>query len=118
MIGVYDSGIGGLSILRALRTELPEQDFIYLADSGHGPYGERERDHVIDRAQRVTAHLVGRGVEALVVACNTATAAAIEQLRDQWPWWWPATRPPQRPLSSCATNGPGGGLQHGHRSGH
>ena len=85
MIGVYDSGIGGLSILRALRAELPEQDFIYLADSGHGPYGERERDHVIERAQRVTAHLVGRGVEALVVACNTATAAAIEQLRHQYP---------------------------------
>ena len=85
MIGVYDSGIGGLSILRALRAELPEQDFIYLADSGHGPYGERERDHVIERAQRVTAYLVERGVQALVVACNTATAAAIEQLREQYP---------------------------------
>jgi glutamate racemase len=85
VIGVYDSGIGGLSILRALRAELPEQDFIYLADSGHGPYGERERDHVIERARRVTAYLVGRGVEALVVACNTATAAAIEQLREQYP---------------------------------
>jgi glutamate racemase len=85
MIGVYDSGIGGLSILGALRAELPEQDFIYLADSGHGPYGERELDHVIERAQRVTAYLVERGVEALVVACNTATAAAIEQLREQYP---------------------------------
>lgn len=85
MIGVYDSGIGGLSILRALRAELPEQDFLYLADSGHGPYGERERAHVIERARRVTAHLVERGAQALVVACNSATAAAIEQLRDQYP---------------------------------
>jgi glutamate racemase len=85
VIGVYDSGIGGLSILRALRAELPEQDFIYLADSGHGPYGERELDHVIERAQRVTAYLVEQGVQALVVACNTATAAAIEQLRGQYP---------------------------------
>jgi glutamate racemase len=85
VIGVYDSGIGGLSILRALRAELPEQDFLYLADSGHGPYGERDRDHVIGRAQRVTAHLVERGAQALVVACNSATAAAIEQLRGQYP---------------------------------
>ena len=85
MIGVYDSGIGGLSILQALRRELPEQDFIYLADSGHGPYGERETDHVLARARRITEHLRGRGVQALVVACNTATAAAIEHLRSEHP---------------------------------
>ena len=85
MIGVYDSGIGGLSILQALRRELPEQDFIYLADSGHGPYGERETDHVLERARRITEHLRGRGVQALVVACNTATAAAIEHLRSEHP---------------------------------
>ncbi len=85
MIGVYDSGIGGLSILQALRQELPEQDFIYLADSGHGPYGEREPEHVIRRAHRVTDHLRGRGIQALVVACNTATAAAIEHLRGAYP---------------------------------
>ena len=85
MIGVYDSGIGGLSILQALRRELPEQDFIYLADSGHGPYGERQTDHVVERARRITEHLRGRGVQALVVACNTATAAAIEHLRSEHP---------------------------------
>ena len=85
MIGVYDSGIGGLSILQALRRELPEQDFIYLADSGHGPYGERAADHVIARARHITEHLRRRGVQALVVACNTATAAAIEHLRNAHP---------------------------------
>jgi glutamate racemase len=85
VIGVYDSGIGGLSILQALRRELPEQDFIYLADSGHGPYGERQTDHVVERARRITEHLRGRGVQALVVACNTATAAAIEHLRSEHP---------------------------------
>ena len=85
MIGVYDSGIGGLSILRALRAELPEQDFIYLADSGHAPYGERESEHVLHRARRVSGHLLGRGIEALVVACNTATAVAIEALRQEHP---------------------------------
>lgn len=85
MIGVYDSGIGGLSVLQALRAEMPGEDVIYLADSGHGPYGERERDHVLRRARRVTAYMFERGVQALVVACNTATAAAIEELRSEHP---------------------------------
>jgi glutamate racemase len=85
LIGVYDSGIGGLSVLRALRAQLPGHDMIYLADSGHAPYGERERDHVLQRARRVTAYLLERGINALVVACNTATAAAIEELRSEHP---------------------------------
>jgi glutamate racemase len=85
VIGVYDSGIGGLSVLRALREQLPGQDMIYLADSGHGPYGERESEHVRRRARRITAHLRQRRIDALVVACNTATAAAIEELRSEHP---------------------------------
>lgn len=85
VIGVYDSGIGGLSVLRALQALMPQQDYVYLADSGHGPYGERDSDHVLARAQRVTHWLVERGIDALVVACNTATAVAIEALRGQHP---------------------------------
>ena len=85
VIGVYDSGIGGLSVLRALREQLPGQDMIYLADSGHSPYGERESAHVLRRARRITAHLRERRIDALVVACNTATAAAIEELRSEHP---------------------------------
>jgi glutamate racemase len=85
VIGVYDSGIGGLSVLRALRAECPSQDLLYLADSGHGPYGERDQAHVMVRAERVTAYLIGRGIDALVVACNSATAAAIEELRAEHP---------------------------------
>lgn len=85
VIGVYDSGIGGLSVLRALREQLAGQDMIYLADSGHGPYGERESEHVRRRARRITAHLRQRRIDALVVACNTATAAAIEELRSEHP---------------------------------
>ncbi len=85
MIGVFDSGLGGLSVLRALRAELPGQDFIYVADSGHAPYGERDAAHVQARARAVSAYLVGRGVQALVVACNTATAAAIHLLRAEHP---------------------------------
>jgi len=85
VIGVYDSGVGGLSVLRSLIALMPDRPYIYVADSGHGPYGERESAHVIERAERVTDWLVGRGIEALVVACNTATAVAVEQLRAAHP---------------------------------
>ena len=85
-VGVFDSGIGGLSVLRALRAELPHQSFIYVADSGHAPYGEREPGHVIERSQAITRHLIQKhDIQALVVACNTATAAAIGLLRQQHP---------------------------------
>lgn len=85
-VGVFDSGIGGLSVLRALRAELPHQSFVYVADSAHAPYGEREPGHVIERAQALTRHLIqAHDIQALVVACNTATAAAISLLRQQHP---------------------------------
>jgi len=85
-IGVFDSGIGGLSILQALRDELPHEHYVYVADSAHAPYGEREAAHVIERSLAITGCLVQRhGIKLLVVACNTATAAAIETLRQQWP---------------------------------
>ena len=85
LIGVFDSGIGGLSILQALRAELPNENFIYIADSGHAPYGERDNVHVLARSRAATAYLVRQGVQALVIACNTATAAAIDALRAEHP---------------------------------
>lgn len=85
-IGVFDSGIGGLSVLQALHAELPHQRYVYLADSGHAPYGEREPQHVIDRTMAAAEHLIVRhGIQALVVACNTATAIAIHLLRAEYP---------------------------------
>lgn len=85
-IGVFDSGVGGLSILKALRAELPAEDFVYLADSGHAPYGERTDGYVIDRARAIVSKLRDKhGVKALVVACNTATAAAIHLVRAEHP---------------------------------
>lgn len=81
-IGVFDSGVGGLSVLRALRAELPHERFVYVADSGHAPYGERDDTHVIARSHAIAGHLTANhGIKALVVACNTATAAAIHELR-------------------------------------
>ena len=84
-IGIFDSGIGGLSVLNALRSELPHEDFTYISDSGHSPYGERDDAHVIERSLTITAYLAKQNVKALVVACNTATAAAIDVLRARYP---------------------------------
>ncbi|MBC7437839.1 MAG: glutamate racemase [Bdellovibrionales bacterium] len=84
-ICVFDSGVGGLSILRSLRAELPHEDFIYLADSAHAPYGERDDAHVISRARALTQASLDRGAKLVVVACNTATAAAIHLLRAEHP---------------------------------
>lgn len=86
MIGVFDSGVGGLSVLRALRAELPREDFVYLADSGFAPYGERGDDYVITRTRTVVERLLqDRQVKAVVIACNTATAAAIHLMRMEYP---------------------------------
>jgi glutamate racemase len=85
-IGVFDSGVGGLSVLRALRAELPHERFVYLADSAHAPYGERGDRYVGERTHAVTHYLRQQHVvKALVVACNTATAAAIHEVRSQHP---------------------------------
>ena len=85
-IGIFDSGVGGLSILSALRSVLPHENFIYFADNANAPYGERDEVFVQQRCEAITKELVEqRGIKALVVACNTATAAAIQQLRDTWP---------------------------------
>lgn len=85
-IGVFDSGVGGLSVLRALRAELPNERFVYLADSAHAPYGERGDAFVAARTLTIANHLVTQHqIKALVVACNTATAAAIEAVRARHP---------------------------------
>jgi glutamate racemase len=84
-IGVFDSGVGGLSVLKALRAELPHENFIYIADSAHAPYVERDDAYVTARSRAVVAHLVSQHIKALVIACNTATAAAIDLLRAEYP---------------------------------
>src|SRR5207237_5668355 len=83
-IGVFDSGVGGLSVLREIRQLLPSEDLIYVADSAHCPYGAKSPDAIRERAGAITALLRGLGVKAIVVACNTATAAAIDHLRRQF----------------------------------
>jgi glutamate racemase len=85
-IGVFDSGIGGLSVLQALQSALPHEHFVYLADNAHAPYGEKTDLYVRQRTHAITEHLLAQHqIKALVVACNTATAAAIHELRTRHP---------------------------------
>lgn len=78
---MFDSGIGGLSVLRALRAHWPQAELHYVADSAHAPYGERDDMFIAERALRIGAHLRRAGADAIVVACNTATAVAVTPLR-------------------------------------
>lgn len=82
-IGVFDSGVGGLSVLRHLRAALPFEDFLYVADSAHAPYGALSAQAICARTFRIADFLVERGAKMLVVACNTATAAAVTELRQR-----------------------------------
>lgn len=84
-IGVFDSGLGGLSVLRSLRDRLPGEAFIYLGDVARLPYGTKSSEVVKKYAMGCVNFLVARGVKAVVVACNTATASALEYLQSQLP---------------------------------
>lgn len=82
-IGVFDSGVGGLSITKCIAAQLPHENIIYIADSLHAPYGEKSVDFIIQRVNTIAKLLIAKGVKAIVIACNTATVNAIEQLRAQ-----------------------------------
>ena len=84
VIGLFDSGSGGLSVLREIRKVLPSGRFIYYADNAHCPYGEKSAAYIQDRARAITRLLLDKGAEAVVVACNTATGAAIATLREEF----------------------------------
>ncbi len=83
-IGVFDSGIGGLSVLTQIRRLLPAESLLYVADNGHLPYGNKPADYVIARSLAITRFLTEQGAKAIVVACNTATAVAVAELRRQF----------------------------------
>lgn len=84
-IGVFDSGVGGLSVLRAIRALLPSESIIYLGDQAHVPYGSRSLEEVRAFSEGITRFLLGRGAKLIVVACNTASAAALQFLRSTFP---------------------------------
>lgn len=84
-IGVFDSGVGGLSVLRAIRELLPNEHVLYLADQAHIPYGPRQKAHIRDLSFAITDFLLAQGAKLIVVACNTASAAALHDLRARYP---------------------------------
>lgn len=83
-IGIFDSGVGGLSIARGIRGLLPAEDVLYIADSRHAPYGDKSHDFILARSMALTAYLVEQGAKAVVVACNTVTLATIRALRERF----------------------------------
>jgi glutamate racemase len=84
-IGVFDSGIGGLSVLRHLQSTLPHESFVYFADSAYAPYGDKTEQEIIERSFKIVDFLLQQSCKAIVIACNTATAAAVAQLRQHYP---------------------------------
>ncbi|WP_044873511.1 glutamate racemase [Pseudomonas sp. LFM046] len=84
-VGVFDSGVGGLSVLREIRGLLPSESLLYVADSGHVPYGEKSADFIRERSHHIAEFLLDQGAKALVLACNTATVAAVADLRERYP---------------------------------
>jgi glutamate racemase len=104
-IGVFDSGVGGLSVLRNIRTELPSEDLLYVADSAHAPYGDRPDAFIQERASALVTFLLTRGVKAIVVACNTATAAAVSTLRERYTLPIVAMEPAVKPAAEQTRSG-------------
>lgn len=104
-IGVFDSGLGGLSVLRDIRALLPHEDLVYVADSGAAPYGDRPGEFIESRAAAMTEFLVGHGVKAMVVACNTATAVAVRALRERFAIPIIAIEPAVKPAAAMSKSG-------------
>lgn len=104
-IGVFDSGVGGISVLREIRRELPHEDLLYLADSAHAPYGAKSAEYIIGRSLACARFLGDHGAKAVVVACNTATAAAVTELRHQFDLPVIAMEPAVKPAVAQSRNG-------------
>ena len=105
MIGIFDSGVGGLSVFREIHKILPAERFIYYSDNAHCPYGEKSREYIIDRARAITSFMIGQGAEIIVVACNTATAAAISTLREEFPIPFIGMEPAVKPAAQATRTG-------------
>ena len=105
MIGIFDSGIGGLSVFREIRKLLPEEKYVYFSDNAHCPYGEKSKEYIIDRARHITDFLISQGADIIVVACNTATAAAIKTLRAEYPISFIGMEPAIKPAAASTKTG-------------
>ena len=105
MIGLFDSGVGGLSVWREMVKVLPNERYLYVSDSGHCPYGPKSKEEIIARAVAITDFLISHGAEIIVVACNTATAAAIEYLRRHYSIPFVGMEPAVKPAALSTRTG-------------
>ena len=105
MIGIFDSGVGGLSVYREIRKILPQERYIYYSDSAHCPYGDKSKEYIIDRARKITDFMIAEGADVIVVACNTATAAAIRTLREEYQIPFIGMEPAIKPAASITKTG-------------
>lgn len=105
MIGIFDSGTGGLSVFKEIRKLLPEERYIYYSDNAHCPYGEKSREYIIERSREITRFLLDKGCDIIVVACNTATAAAIAVLREEFPVRFIGMEPAVKPAVKSTRTG-------------
>jgi glutamate racemase len=104
-IGVFDSGVGGISVLKHIRAAMPSEHLLYVADSKFAPYGSRTPEFIRERADAIAQFLMERGAKALVVACNTATAAAAEYLRGRYSIPIIAMEPAVKPAAQATKTG-------------
>ena len=104
-IGVFDSGVGGISVLKHIHTLLPNEDLMYVADSKFAPYGNKTPEFIQERALWITDFLIGKGAKALVVACNTATAAAVDLLRQTYHLPIIGMEPAVKPAAAASKTG-------------
>ncbi len=105
MIGMFDSGSGGLSVLREIIRLLPQEQFVYFADNAFCPYGEKTPEFIQDRSRTITRLLLDKGAEIIVVACNTATGAAISTLRNEFPVRFIGMEPAVKPAALSSRTG-------------
>lgn len=99
MIGLFDSGSGGLSVLREIVRLLPDEKYVYYSDNAHCPYGEKSPEFIRERCREIVRLLLDKGVDIIVVACNTATAAAIQVLREEFPVRFIGMEPAVKPAA-------------------
>ncbi len=104
-VGVFDSGVGGISVLASLLRELPGERFLYYGDTAHAPYGTKPTGEVNRLVGDVTRHLIGEGIKALVIACNTASAVSAQTLRDTYSFPIVAMEPALKPASLLRRGG-------------
>lgn len=105
MIGIFDSGSGGLSVLREILRILPKEKYVYYSDNANCPYGEKSVEFIRNRAREITRLLISKGAQIIVVACNTATAAAISVLREEFPVKFIGMEPAIKPAALSSKTG-------------